>query len=243
MGGAWALGCVFCAAHECRSALSDFKCDTPGLPSIPELDADRTLLPYGARLATIGCMPPDLPKMTEYEDDYGARTAGSVSKLFERFCFYGGRLDEGLLKSLLLKVRVACVDGALLKTANTLRTTCMPNLVLIVRDPAHLIRTSARDPLKNAELFDQQYTRLFSDRHALIKDFMFSPGWQDMLQACQADILESGGSMGGGVKSVLRNMAFVQPRFESEATPRRRYVCMLRAIAQVLMVKACDMRL
>ena len=37
--------------------------------------------------------------------------------------------------------------------------------------------------------------------------------------------------------------AFVQPRFESEATPRRRYVCLLRAVAQVLMVKACDSRL
>ena len=42
---------------------------------------------------------------------------------------------------------------------------------------------------------------------------------------------------------MLRNMAFVQPRFESEATPRRRYICMLRAIAQVLMAKACDARL
>ena len=66
--------------------------------------------------------------------------------------------------------------------------------------------------------------------------------WQDQLQACQADILKSGGSLGGGVKSVLRNLAFVQPRFESEATPRRRYVCLLRAIARVLMVKACDPR-
>ena len=55
--------------------------------------------------------------------------------------------------------------------------------------------------------------------------------------------MESGGSLGGGVKRVLRNMAFVQPRFESEATPRRRYVCLLRATAQVLMVKACDTRL
>ena len=70
-----------------------------------------------------------------------------------------------------------------------------------------------------------------------MKDFMNSQIWQDQLQACQADILRNGGSMGGGVKSVLRNMAFVQPRFESEATPRRRYVCLLRAIAQVLMVK------
>ena len=77
----------------------------------------------------------------------------------------------------------------------------------------------------------------------MLNDFMNSQIWQDQLQSCQADILESGGSLGGGVKSVLRNMAFSQPRFESEATPRRRCVCLLRAIAQALMVKACDLRL
>ena len=148
-----------------------------------------------------------------------------------------------LLESSLLKVRVVCVDGALLKTANFLRITRMPNIVLIVRDPAHVIRTSTAVPLRNANLFDEQYNRLFSSQHAVLKDFMNSHIWQDQLQACQADILEKGGSLGGGVKSVLRNMAFVQPRFENEATPRRRYVCLLRATAQVLMVKACDLRL
>ena len=44
-----------------------FKCDTPALPSKSCLDADLTLKPYGARLAMIGCMPPDLPKMSEYD--------------------------------------------------------------------------------------------------------------------------------------------------------------------------------
>ena len=219
-----------------------FKCDTPELPTKSCLDADRTLLPYGARLAMIGCMPPDLPNMSEYDDDYARRTASGVVKLFERFCSHRGQLDEDLLQSLLLKVRVVCLDGALLKTAETLRISRMPNIVL-VRDPAHVIRTSTANPLHNAHLFEEQYSRLFSSKHAVLKDFMNSQIWQDQLQACQADILQSGGSLGGGVKSVLRNMAFVQPRFESEATPRRRYVCLLRATAQVLMAKAYDMRL
>ena len=67
-----------------------FKCDTPGLPSMSCLDADKTLLPYGAWLAMIGCMPPDLPKMSEYEDDYARMTARTVVKLFERFCSHRG---------------------------------------------------------------------------------------------------------------------------------------------------------
>ena len=79
-----------------------FKCDTPStLPSQSCLNADKTLLPYGARLAMIGVMPPALPKMDEYEDDYAQRTARSVVKLIERFCTRGGQLDAELLESLL----------------------------------------------------------------------------------------------------------------------------------------------
>ena len=89
---------VSCAFDDKASRkLLMFKCDTPGLPSMSCLDADKTFLPYGARLAMIGCMPPDLPKMSEYEDDYARRTAHSVVKLFERFCSHGGQLYEDLL--------------------------------------------------------------------------------------------------------------------------------------------------
>ena len=43
---------------------------------------------------------------------------------------------------------------------------------------------------------------------------------------------------------MLRHLAFVQPRFESfVVSPRRRYVCLLRAIAMVLATKAGDERL
>ena len=146
-----------------------FKSDAPGLPSRSCLDADKTLLPYGARLGMIGCMPHDLPRMGEYEDDYAQRAASSVVTLFKRFCTHRGKLDEDLFESLLLKVRVICVDGALLKTATFLRSGRMPNVVLIVRDPAHLIRTSAAKPLHNADLFEEQQSRLFSSRHAVLK--------------------------------------------------------------------------
>ena len=221
-----------------------FKCDTPGTPSRSCLDADPTLLPYGARLAMIGCMAPDLPGMSEYDDDYARRTAGQVVKLFAKLCCPGrGPLDGDLfLESVLQKVRFICVDGALLKTAAYLRQERMRSVILITRDPAHVIRTSTSKPLQNAEHFDEQYSRLFKGRHAVVKDFMYSHLWQDQLQACQKEILDNGERLGGDIKSVLRNMAFVAPRFESEATPRRRYVCLLRAIAHVLMVKAYDHR-
>ena len=49
--------------------------------------------------------------------------------------------------------------------------------------------------------------------------------------------------MGGDLMSCLRDLQYVQPRFESFVTPRRRYVCLLRAIAHVLALKAGDERI
>ena len=118
-----------------------FKCDTPGLPSMSCLDADRTLLPYGARLAMIGCTPPDMPKKSVCKSDCARMTASAVVRLVEWFGFPRGQVDESVFKSVLLQVRVVCVDGALLKTLNFLRRTRMPNIVLIVRDPRHVICT------------------------------------------------------------------------------------------------------
>ena len=55
--------------------------------------------------------------------------------------------------------------------------------------------------------------------------------------------LQAYGSSTPSLKSVLRHLSFVQPRFESFASPRRRYVCLLRAIAMVLASKAGGARL
>ena len=55
--------------------------------------------------------------------------------------------------------------------------------------------------------------------------------------------LGGGGTFGGDLKKCLRDMQHVQPRFESLATPRRRYVCLLRPLALELAIKAGDARL
>ena len=50
------------------------------------------------------------------------------------------------------------------------------------------------------------------------------------------------GASTSGLTTVLRHLDFVQPRFDSFVSPRRRYVCLLRAIAMVLATKAGDQR-
>ena len=151
-------------------------------------------------------------------------------------------LDHAFFDAMLDKVRGIVVDGALLNTAQYMKAGRFRNIVIIMSDPAHIIRTTCRDPLHDADIFSQQYNRLFGQRHAVLEEFMNSKIWQDQLEACQRQ-LQAVGASTPSLKSVLRHMSCVQPRFESFVSPRRRYVCLLRAIAMVLAPKAGDVRL
>ena len=151
------------------------------------------------------------------------------------------RQNDALYQAVLRKTRGLVVDGALLKTGQFLIAKGMVNVVIIMRDPSHIIRASCRDPLHDGALFQEQHDRLFKKKNAVLKGIRFSTKSQDMLKACERQILQKGGSL-GGVQHSLRHLDFVEPRFESFATPRRRYVCLLRAVAQFLAIKAGDKR-
>jgi len=225
-----------------------FKCDAPSAPAC--LDAaedsckkDPTWLHYGARIGVVGCMPVGLRyDLDDYERDYAERTCEEIIKLLQRLCTPAGEtLDATFFDDVVRKVAGVVVDGALLKTARYMKEWRFPGIRIIMRDPSHIIRASCRDPLHDADKFAEQYQRLFGQRHAVLKDFMNSSTWQDQLEKAQHELAKTGAST-PCLKSVLRHVDFVQPRFESFATPRRRYVCLLRAIAMVLAVKAGDDR-
>ena len=172
-----------------------FKCDVPSCFDAEGGDG-RTLLPYGARHGIVGCMPTAAGKaMSEYEGDYAERTADDVATLLRRMCTPAdGSVEEDVYAGVLLKVRGVCVDGQLLKTAQVMQEGKFPNIVIIMRDPAHIIRISCRDPLHGAEAFGEQYDRLFHKRHAVLKDFQNSHVWKEQLMACQRQILAEGGA-------------------------------------------------
>ena len=93
-----------------------------------------------------------------------------------------------------------------------------------MRDPAHIIWASCRDPLHDADVFKEQYERLcgkLGEKHAVLKDFMHSTMLQDQLEEAQQELAKTGAST-PSLKSLLRHMAFVQPRFESFPAPVRK---------------------
>ena len=140
-----------------------FKVDTPTAPTCFDAvtSGDPTLLPYGARIATVGCIPVGRSCSPEdFDRDYAERTAEHVLQLIARLCTPAGDVrDETLYQAALRKTRGLVVDGALLKTAQILIAKGMSNVVLVMRDPSHIIRISCRDPLHDGALFKEQHDR------------------------------------------------------------------------------------
>ena len=224
-----------------------FKCDVPlCFDAKGNDDGDPTLLSYGGRLGIVGCMPMRVgTDLSHYERDYADRTKDDVVTLLRRMCTppRGGNIRWLPERGAVEGPRRGRGRPVIEDCAHVMKQTSFPNIVVIMRDPAHIIRISCRDPLHDADSFSEQYDRLFDRRHAVLKDFQNSNVWREQFMACQRQILEGGGSMGGYLKSCLRDLQYVQPRFESFVTPRRRYVCLLRAIAHVLALKAGDERI
>ena len=188
--------------------------------------------------------------LTDLADDYAMRTVDQVVKQIRAFCGH----DEELYTKFSHSVRIVVVDGALQKVAQFMGKTHFPNIVLITRDPAHMVRIATRDPLLRTGRFEEQHKRLFTNRHALFKELQHSEIWQARLQDCQRIVLgrrsaTSGddgstfaATQGGGVQHVLRHFSYAPQRFESWADPMRKYACTLNAVALLLADVAGDDR-
>ena len=125
---------------------------------------EPTMRPYGARIGIVGCMPMRVgSELSHYEEDYAERTKDDIVALLRRMLTPAGEsCDDASTLEVFQKVRGVCVDGQLLKTAQVMQQTAFPNIVIIMRDPAHIIRISCRDPLHDADMFKEQYQRLFA---------------------------------------------------------------------------------
>ena len=183
--------------------------------------------------------------LERWDDDFCEREAETVMQVIKRFCTSNVHgVDEGLLNHLKECVRVYVSDGcaAVLKTGRVLKHTHFRNLGLIVRDPAHAIRIAARDPLLAEEKYGHFWTEMFDSKHALVRDVQSSDQFRAKLESCQDRVKEVLGSQGGGLQSILRHMSAAKQRFESFASPARRYCLMLNALALLLAVVASDSR-
>ena len=113
---------------------------------------------------------------------------------------------------------------------------------LVLRDPSHAVRIACRDPLAKEERFGAQWEHLVGDKNSVLATIQNSDKLRARLEACQRRVLRHDQHQGGGLTSILRHVGYVQPRFESFVAPRRRYICMLQAIAMLCASIADDPR-
>ena len=241
--------------------LIPFRCDAPF--SCCNADAGVATSKESAwREGIVGCTDCLVgTTLSDLAQDYAMRIVDQIVKQVRVFC--GD--DEELYAKFTRTVRIVVADGALQKVGQYMRKTHFPNIVLITRDPAHMVRVATRDPLLRTGRFEEQHKRLFTDRHALFKELQYSDLWQARLQDCQRIVLgrpnptpdtdAEGGAVaaahgadalaatqGGGLRHVLRHFSHAPQRFESWADPMRKYACTLNAVALLLADVAGDER-
>ena len=86
-----------------------------------------------------------------------------------------------------------------------------PNLLIVIRDPAHAIRIATK-ALHTDEVFGEVWHELFDARHALVPDLMNSQKWHNLLVTIQEENLEAIAIPGftKPMAGVLRNVAFAK---------------------------------
>lgn len=89
----------------------------------------------------------------------------------------------------------------------------MPNIVMVQRDPAHLVRIATKEPLTRT--FEEQHARLFTGQGALFKSIQFSDAIQARLEAAQRLVVRERGEQGDSVRRNMRHFAFAPHRLES----------------------------
>ena len=221
-----------------------FKCDGgPSLNSEASADGTPAAKCRESVAGIIGCVQSLRgTSLSDFAEDYADRTVKEIEKLVVAFCTpLGGTLDEALLAKFYTSVRSIVADGALQKVAQYLQKSKMPNIVLITRDPAHMLRIAAKDPLVRSSRFGKQHERLFGKK-GLLRQVQFSDSLQARLEDCQRIVLLHSGTQGGDLRHVMRHFSFAAHRFESMNEPRRKYACVLHAVVLLLADMAGDSR-
>ena len=143
--------------------------------------------------------------MEDFAEDYGVRAAGEVVALLHQFCtLMAGAEDTALFSEVAGKVHALCADGALQKVAAVLREQTFKQVVIVQRDPAHMVRIACRDPLLRNGHFEQHWHEGLFGKDGLLKKVQFSDVLLARLEACQQTVLLHRGKMGAGVKQMMR---------------------------------------
>lgn len=158
-----------------------------------------------------------------WDQDKCFRAADSIAEGIKSFCTLpSGQVDECLRQHILSQCRSFTADGApyAQKTGRALRERHCPNIILIFRDAAHMLRISSKDPLFCGEAFNDAWQTFFGSDGGIVPDLQYSPEMRAKLATLNNMLLQDG-HLGGILKSNLRHLCFAKQRWESTCSPQR----------------------
>jgi hypothetical protein len=141
-----------------------FKCDTPALAAAQG---------QWSREGTLGCVECVHGKtFQQFDDDYARTVAAEIVRMVAAFCTpLHDAEDTQLTNHFVLSTKGFVSDKALQKVGHVLQRGEMRNIVMICRDPCHMIRIACKEPLEATGRFEQQHERLFgAGADGLFKD-------------------------------------------------------------------------
>ena len=227
--------------------LSDGSCSDrwgSGGTSVGSSDAKPVYVGRSGLLAVVTHRAKDAV-LQDVDEDYSRGMKDSIVRAVKQVCTpLGSGVNEELANKILRKVRTFTADGAasVQKCGKLLKGNECPNVALIMRDPAHAVKTATQDPIKHHDNFEEFWASIFDERHALLPDIQNSDAWKSKLMLAQRYVLSLHGTQGAGLKVALRTLSFAKQRFDSAASPARKYCCLIVAIAILLAVIAGDSR-
>ena len=202
---------------------------------------------------------------SDFEDDHALTAVKQLDAFLTKFCTPLGRgrrdpqplaCDLDLKAHLLKTVTTIAADGASKERRALFLAVreMFPNLLIVIRDPAHAIRIASK-ALHCDDEFGKVWHDLFDSRHALVPDLMHSAKWHNLLVAIQEDNLRVVALPGAVPQSLTRgappppplaravkNVAFAKQRFDSTAEPVAKIALMILPVATLLAYIASDRR-
>ena len=118
----------------------------------------------------------------DFEEDHALVGIRKIDAFLNTFCTPLVKANEPVVVDIELKEHILkCTRAFAADGASSARRVLLlaaeevfPNVVVLLRDAAHILRISVRDPLHLDRLYGEVWEELFNKRHALVPDVMNS---------------------------------------------------------------------
>ena len=180
--------------------------------------------------------PEERQQWSECDKDYATKVADGCQRVLREVCGED-RIFEMVSKSL----TGLMADGApAMQRGLRYLQSVFPNVCLIGRDTAHIIRKTACEAWVRELNFEDLWKDLWSSKESLIPSIQNSEVLKTELAACQRVVVKVDGAQSCGLGRILKHFSFAKQRYESHAGPQHVYCLLMTSVILLLARQIAD---